>query len=122
MKFPEQHRSMGKKGESGMFKIPHRIGKGLIYLICIASKEMGWDHVSISVKTYGMREAGRCPIWEEMSMIKDMFFDTEECVVQYHPPDSEYVNNHPHCLHLWRNQTQTHTTPPSMLTGYITNR
>lgn len=54
-----------------------------------------WEHVSVSAQ-------GRCPTWEEMCWVKDLFFDPEELVLQFHPPRSVYVNNHPHCLHLWR--------------------
>lgn len=63
----------------------------------IASNGGGWEHISVS-----LCNQKRCPTWEEMCAIKDMFFGAEECVVQYHPPKSEYVNNHPYCLHLWR--------------------
>lgn len=61
----------------------------------VASDGMDWEHVSVS-------RADRCPTWDEMCQIKAMFWDTEDCVIQFHPPESEYVNNHPHCLHLWR--------------------
>lgn len=61
----------------------------------IASSEMGWEHVSVSLPT-------RCPTWEEMCQVKELFWDDTDCVVQYHPPKSDYVNNHPYCLHLWR--------------------
>ena len=64
---------------------------------CIASNGGGWEHVSVSPKNQK-----RCPTWEEMCEIKAMFFLPDECVVQYHPPESEYVNNYGTCLHLWR--------------------
>ena len=35
-------------------------------------------------------------------MIRDMFFGEDERVMQFHPPKSEYINNHPYCLHLWK--------------------
>jgi hypothetical protein len=54
-----------------------------------------WDHVSVS------RE-DRVPTWEDMCWVKDWFFEEEECVVQYHPPKKDYVNNNPRVLHLWR--------------------
>ncbi len=57
----------------------------------------GWEHVSISTET-----GNRCPNWPEMSFVKSLFWEDEECVVEFHPPKSEYVNNHPTCLHLWR--------------------
>jgi hypothetical protein len=49
-----------------------------------------------------------------MCAIKDMFFEPEEAAVQYHPAKSQYVNNHPYCLHLWRpnNGTDLPTPPP----------
>jgi hypothetical protein len=37
-----------------------------------------------------------------MCWVKWSFFDDEECVVQFHPPQSKYVNRHPFVLHLWK--------------------
>ncbi len=65
----------------------------------------GWDHVSISF-------SNRCPAWDEMCFIKNIFFSEDECVVQYHPPKSEYVNNHPYCLHLWKPHIAEIPMPP----------
>ena len=53
------------------------------------------EHVSVSLPR-------RCPTWEEMAMIKDIFWDDEETVIQFHPKKSEYVNVHQFCLHMWR--------------------
>ena len=64
-------------------------------LQCIASDGMAWQHVSVSV-------AGRCPTWDEMCFVKSLFWDPEDCCMQLHPPESEWVNVHPHTLHLWR--------------------
>lgn len=36
-----------------------------------------------------------------MCFVKDLFWSDDECVIQFHPPHSDYVNYHPHCLHLW---------------------
>jgi len=63
---------------------------------CIASDGLGWEHVSVTIN----RE--RTPSWEVMCFVKDLFWDDEDCVIQYHPPKSAYVNKHPGCLHLWR--------------------
>lgn len=63
----------------------------------VASKGMGWEHVSVSPKNQK-----RCPTWDEMNRIKDMFFEPEECVMQLHPPKSNYISIHPFVLHLWR--------------------
>ena len=53
------------------------------------------EHVSVSLNR-------RCPNWDEMCMIKNIFWDEEELVAQFHRPKSQYVNFFPHCLHLWR--------------------
>lgn len=69
-----------------------------------------WEHVSISTQT-------RCPTWEEMCFVKDLFWDEEDCVVQYHPPKSDYINCHPRCLHLWRPIGLEIPRPPKILVG-----
>ncbi len=66
-------------------------------VFCIASDGMGWQHVSVS---FGPNR--KTPSWEIMCKVKELFFEPEDCVIQLHPPESTYVNNHPGCLHLWR--------------------
>lgn len=79
-------------------------------VIIVFSFGQGWEHASISL-------AKRCPTWDEMCMIKDIFWNEEECVVQYHPPKSQYVNVHPYCLHLWKKIGSEFETPPKILIG-----
>jgi hypothetical protein len=69
----------------------------------------GWEHVSVSTRR-------RNPNWQEMCFVKDLFWDETETVIQFHPPRSEYVNNHNFCLHLWRHK-EGHRLPPSILVG-----
>jgi len=68
----------------------------------------GWDHVSVSYKN-------RCCTWEEMCMIKDIFFNENECVVQFHPAQKDYINLHPHTLHLWKKQGVEFEMPPKYM-------
>lgn len=89
-------------GANGTFLIPHCYEKDWMYLVVI-SDGMGWEHVSVSI--YNKRkECGMAltPSWDDMCVVKDLFFDADEMVIQIHPPRSMYVNNHKHCLHLWR--------------------
>lgn len=65
-----------------------------------------WEHVSVSP-----RNMKRCPTWEEMCYVKDLFFEDEEECVEYHPKKSEYANMHPYCLHIWRPSTGIITPP-----------
>lgn len=94
-------------GNNGMFLIPHERSQ---FLRVIASDEIGWEHVSVSRKD-------RCPTWNEMCFIKSLFWDDEDCVVQFHPPRSQYVNHHPYCLHLWRKFGEEFQTPPAWMVG-----
>ena len=59
------------------------------------SVQMGWEHLSVSTPT-------KTPTWDQMCAMKDAIFEDEEEAVEYHPKKSEYVNFHPHCLHIWR--------------------
>ena len=95
-------------GNNGAFFVPARPGG--VRLKVIASDGGGWEHVSVSLPD-------RCPTWAEMSRVKSMFWDDEDCVVQFHPPKSEHVNNHPFCLHLWRPTDHDIPTPPSLMVG-----
>lgn len=73
----------------------------------------GWEHISMDGKS-------RMPTWEEMCQLKDMFFKDDECCVQYHPPKSEYVNNIPYCLHIWKpieKYSGILPIPPSLFVG-----
>ena len=76
----------------------------------IASWGDGWEHVSVSTET-------RCPTWDEMNHIKDLFWHSDECVIQYHPPANRYVNCHPYCLHLWRPIGVELPMPPTYMVG-----
>lgn len=91
-------------------------GSGLIYLGGITKKPavvvfsyavcgIEWEHVSVSYNN-------RCPTWDEMCMVKDMFFYETECAIQFHPVKKDYVNIHPYCLHLWRKATSEFELPP----------
>ena len=76
----------------------------------LASDGEGWEHVSVSRKD-------RCPIWEEMCQVKDLFWDDEDVVMQFHVPPKDHVNNHPYCLHMWKSKTIAFPRPPSILVG-----
>jgi len=102
-------------GCNGFFVIPHHKIIGYYYN-CMISDGMGWQHVSITltkdkrILTGNGKPTGkvvvetveRCPNWEEMCFIKDIFWSKDEAVMQIHPPERDYVSNHHYCLHLWK--------------------
>lgn len=99
--------SLPEDGNNGVFFVKVHRGQELRV---IASDGAGWEHVSVS-------RTDRCPTWDEMCQVKDLFWDEDDCVIQFHPPRSEYVNNHPYCLHLWRPIGVEIMAPPSILVG-----
>lgn len=103
IKYPKQFciRGGGCLDDGGAFNIPFE--NRILYVI--ASHGGGWDHVSVSLQV-------RNPNWREMCFIKDLFFDPEDCVIQYHPSKSKNINLHPYCLHLWRPQNVVIPMPP----------
>lgn len=78
----------------------------------IWSWDCGFEHVSVA--PFAKRIT---PSWDDMTKIKDIFWNDDEDVVQIHPRKSNYVNNIPNCLHLWRCTYREMPLPPSCLVG-----
>lgn len=98
-------------GNNGAFILNVQSSSRITPVHIIASDGEGWEHVSVSLRN-------RTPTWDEMCYVKDLFWDPEDVVVQFHPKRSEYVNVHPNCLHLWRpNDGSVICTPPPRLIG-----
>lgn len=122
MKIPEEiekYRSVDKSGvlayfsttkgdQFGLFYIPVFKGSFKKFCVLVAPTSEDWQHVSVSLPD-------RCPTWDEMNFIKELFWGEDEIVVQFHPTKSEYVNNHRYCLHLWNHKSIQ--TPPKELVG-----
>jgi hypothetical protein len=89
----------------GAFLIPYKTNKLTSKLRVISSYLEDWDHVSVSLRH-------RSPTWAEMCYVKDIFFEPEETVIQYHPPKSKYINQHPYVLHMWRQHGVEYELPP----------
>jgi hypothetical protein len=88
-------------------------------LFVIASDGDGWEHVSVHADRRGQ---ARTPTWAEMTLVKDLFWDADDAVMQLHPPRASYVNLHPHTLHLWRPIAIAIPLPPTYMVGPRTSR
>ena len=77
---------------------------------------MPWEHVSArtAVKKYHGRMLERAPTWDEMCLLKEIFWGDDECVMQLHPKKADYVNQHPCVLHLWKPIGIEIPTPPKI--------
>ena len=101
-------------GNNGAFWVPNRTPRAqpATPFKVVASDGEGWEHVSASLPS-------RCPRWDEMCAIKDMFWGPTDAVIQIHPTEADYVNYHPNTLHLWRKAgtNDFYEAPPNILVG-----
>lgn len=120
-----RHGQMGsdeRAGNNGAFVVASKIPGRRLFIIASDGHDWGesnlpgepWEHVSVHAEVGGKN---RMPTWDEMAQVKDLFWDDEDVVVQFHPKKSEYVNNHPFTLHLWRPTTTVLPTPPNITVG-----
>ncbi len=120
MTFPEQYRwlnaPLGYTSSAGdpygVFRVQGRAANGrALHVIAVDGRETGWEHVSVSLSD----TPKKCPSWEEMCIVKRLFWNDAKCVVQFHPAESDYVNEHPGVLHLWRCVGAEFPMPPRVL-------
>ncbi|HHX6016782.1 TPA: DUF7694 domain-containing protein [Escherichia coli] len=116
MKTPEQYRvttgslaTTAGDGNNGMFVVPRANGSKQT-LVIIASDGGDWEHVSVSMKD-------RAPTWDDIAHVKRLFWEPEDAVMQLHVPESQHINNHPYCLHLWRPINKEIPLPPQFMIG-----
>ena len=95
LRFPEQYEHV-QFMTGRLYRIPFD-GIKLTVIATLDTDDNGitWEHVSVSLKH-------RIPTWQELKFIKMLFWDPEDEVLQFFPPQSEYINFHKNCLHLWR--------------------
>lgn len=109
-------------GMNGIFVVPlhkHMSCGHVVNALCVVSSGLyedgkaiiPWEHVSVRIMEY---HKDRIPTWNEMCAIKEMFWNDDEVVVQYHPAKKDYVNCHPCVLHLWRPILDHLPTPPKI--------
>jgi hypothetical protein len=101
--FPKELFSSKEDGWNGSFIVPI---DGDMWHIRI-SDGGGWRHLSIS-----NMQRKVMPTWQIMCRAKELFWGDDELVVQYHPPKSDYINDHPFCLHLWQCLDEPMPAPP----------
>lgn len=106
--------SSPEHGNNGAFLVVAPSGMSLRIIASDGSHPdaEGWEHVSVSLS--GPK---RCPNWPEMCFAKQLFWDDDETVIQFHPAKSDYVNHHPFTLHLWAHRTKPQDVPPFWLVG-----
>jgi len=88
-------------GKTGGFRF------GALQVLAFFPDPNGWEHVIVT-------RLDQTPTWDEMCFIKDVFWEPEDLVWQYHPPKSQNSNVHPYALHLWKKLGFEFPMPPSI--------
>jgi hypothetical protein len=111
-----QFKTEDTDGMTGYFVIPVAEDAWALTIASPGNELMPWEHVSarIGYKKYHGKMAERLPTWDEMCLLKEIFWDNDECVMQLHPKESDYVNQHPLVLHLWKPVGMEIPTPPKV--------
>ena len=80
--------------------------EGLSVIVSLGTEDDGrsWVHLSVSHKH-------RLPTWDEFVRVKELFLGRERLAIQVLAPRSEWVNIHPHVLHLWSCLDETRLLP-----------
>jgi hypothetical protein len=69
-------------------------GLSVIVSVELCDDGRRWLHVSCA-------RQHTLPDWSDIKAVKRAFIGDEKKAIQVLPPAAEYVNVHPHCLHLW---------------------
>jgi hypothetical protein len=98
---------------SFIVKLPQKT----LYIMAHDGAETGWEHVSVSAYIHPNQApmVKAIPEWADMCLVKNLFWEPHEAVIQIHPSEAEYVNIAPNCLHLWRPTNGQMPTPPKFL-------
>lgn len=100
-----------RAGPRGYFMLPNPKNNKGLFILCMASDTMGWDHVIATIPS-----ENRFPTKAEMNFVRSLFWDAEDIVVEFHIPNLKSKKDE-FCLHLWRNQKNEIKTPPASLAG-----
>ncbi len=94
---------------NGFYAIPI---KGVRFRV-LASNGGGFEHVSVSPWF-----KKRTPSWEEMSAVRDLFFEPHEVCYELHVARADHVSFHDYTLHLWRcTDCREVPLPPAIMVG-----
>ena len=71
------------------------------------------------MSVHGSRRSGRqfTPNWDEMTYIKDTFWEPHDCVMQLHVPQAEHISMSDSTLHLWQPQYADIPMPDPIMVG-----
>ena len=71
-----------------------RTGLTVLLSASVEGDGRDWLHVSLSRRT-------ELPSWDDLVRVKRDFVGPERTALQVLPPETEWVNDHPSCLHLF---------------------
>ncbi len=83
------------------------------FILCVLSDQRDWEHIAVAIHTIG---PPRAPVKEEVEAVRNMFWGKDDTVVQF-TTSSNFKDDNPHTVHLWRNPLMDIPVPPAELFG-----
>lgn len=120
---PEENRIRDKKlvgsfeatGNNGLFILPNDKIVGSFFVIWVET-EPGFIHMTVTVNRKG-HKGGRAPNTEELTWVKEQFWDKEDVVVQYFVGAEGYQHINPAIVNLYECTRIFFPVPPSVKAG-----
>lgn len=111
---------IGEPTIDGMYQIPHPWIDYYFIFVRFNTTD-GWEHAMAYLKKLAEPDKSKKVVavtrsltWEETCLVKDLFWDPEECTVQFHPPMSHYVAPK-HATNIWKPQSLPLPVPTAVL-------
>jgi hypothetical protein len=116
-KVPEKYRVIDgdnsttiHNGNNGLFKLylrGNRTNLGSMLYITATEKD-SWECVEVYTPV-------RYPIWEELCLVRNLFWDRNDLVIQYYPREKDCSNFKKYSVCLWRPTNQLIPNPQGAL-------
>jgi len=88
------HTSSGDRYSSRQRIYRREDGLQVTVQLAYARDDSVWTHVTYGYETH-------TPDWDVTKLVKETFIGKDRKAIQVLPCEAEYVNIHPHTLHLW---------------------
>lgn len=106
-----EYRTTPAHGNNGSFLVPMP-PPSTTKALCMVSDQNGWEHVRVSVGK------SRAPNWHVMEALKNVFWASDDVVMQLHLPPDSFKNPREHIMHLWRPVDGGIPVPPPICLGH----
>jgi len=101
---PMEEEDIDENLRTGKFRNSMFVHDGFTVMFTVENHgTSAYQHLSVSRKE-------RYPSWDEIVLFRSLFFEDDDEIVQVIPKESDYVNVHDNCFHMWLDISGPHMT------------